>query len=107
MIATTAKLSRLDRNDDQVIKALAGAASRLNKLLTDKDLEALDALNGIDFFGVQIILCEVIPHLRSAPAKSCSLYSCSLKKEARIWPPIGRMPHSGSGAARILRDQTR
>ncbi|MBO9443879.1 hypothetical protein J7363_17440 [Phaeobacter italicus] len=59
--------------DEQLIHAIAVAASKRNRLFTQEDRELLAGLKGPRFFEVQTILCEVIPLLQTAPSELTEL----------------------------------
>lgn len=52
---------------------IAATASKRNRLFTEEDRAVLSALGRSKFFNVQTILCEVIPHLQTAPSELIEL----------------------------------
>lgn len=75
LIAGAQVLAPSDRNNENLIEAIArGASSRID-LLSDADIDALGKLHGSSFFNIQIVLCQVIPHLVRAPSEIMALVS--------------------------------
>ncbi|WP_299416193.1 hypothetical protein [uncultured Sulfitobacter sp.] len=63
LIAGAKAIGRSDRKNHDLIAALARGASSRNVLLADDELSMIAEMEGAEFFEVQIILREVIPHL--------------------------------------------
>ncbi|PPB81362.1 hypothetical protein LV82_01409 [Albidovulum inexpectatum] len=77
---TLQELDRTDRKDENLIRAIAEAASRRNVLLSQQDLDFLRKLSGTDFFDIQIIACEIIPFLDAAPNEVMNLVHLLVEK---------------------------
>ncbi len=75
LIAGAQVLAPSDRNNKNLIEAIARGASSRNDLLSDADIDALGKLHGSNFFNIQIVLCQVIPHLVRAPSEIMALVS--------------------------------
>lgn len=60
-------------NDKELVTAIAAAASKLNRLVSDEDRAIVSAMEGSRFFEIQTILCEVIPHLDTNPLELIEL----------------------------------
>jgi hypothetical protein len=66
-------LNRSDRRDEALIQRLAEVASSRNALISEQDMEVLQRVSGANFFMIQILICEVIPLLKSAPSEVMGL----------------------------------
>lgn len=80
LIAAAMELRRADRKDETLIAALARGASRRNPLISEADATSLDAVSGVRFFDIQILLCEVIPHLEVPPTEVMGLVHTLVEK---------------------------
>lgn len=66
LLAAAKRIGYSNLGETELIKALAQGASLRNELVSDVDLAEIKALNGSNFFELQMVLCDVIPYL-SAP----------------------------------------
>ena len=66
-------LNRSDRRDEALIQRLAEVASSRNALISEQDMEVLQRVSGANFFMIQMLICEVIPLLKSAPSEVMGL----------------------------------
>mgnify|MGYP005848326541 CR=1 FL=1 len=80
IVAATATLELSDYKDEALIGAIAAGGSRRNILISDRDLEILGSVSGTRFFGVQTILCEVIPRLDASSDDIIRLVSTLVEK---------------------------
>lgn len=73
-------LSRSDRRDEELIRRFAEAASSCNALISEQDMEVLHRVSGTNFFTLQLLICEVIPLLQSAPSEVMGLVELLVEK---------------------------
>lgn len=80
LVAAAKQLGPSRHDDMKAIAALAEGASSRKTLVSDADVEAIGELSGTSFFGVQIVLCEVIPLLDALPAEVMALTSMLVER---------------------------
>jgi hypothetical protein len=73
-------LNRFDRRDEELIRRLAEIASSRNALISEQDLQVLNRVSGTNFFIMQMLVCEVIPLLKSAPSEVMGLAELFVEK---------------------------
>jgi hypothetical protein len=73
-------LNRSDRRDEELIRRLAEIASSRNALISEQDLQVLNRVSGTNFFMMQMLVCEVIPLLKSAPSEVMGLAELFVEK---------------------------
>ena len=80
LVAGAKQLDFSSHDDMEAIAALARGASARKNLVSDADIEAIAELSDASFFGVQGVLCEVIPLLDATPAEVMALASMLVER---------------------------
>lgn len=73
-------LKRSDRRDEDLIRRFAEVASSRNALISQQDMEVLQRVSGANFFMLQMLICEIIPWLKSAPSEVMGLVELLVEK---------------------------
>ena len=80
LVGALLELDRSERAEDELIGKIAEAASKLNPLLSENDVNLLNRLSGWEFWSVQILVCKVIPLLDSTPGEVMNLVHLFVEK---------------------------